>query len=105
MNLDRVLATLKQEGIVEKDIRMEGIEWGRPKKSAECLDGYRGRIGIHEVLEMSDTVRQLVMKSATADEIEKTAQREGMLAMREEGFIRAAQHISSLEEIFRVTSE
>ena len=96
---------LREEKAVEPGMTLEKMEWAKPKKSEQCPDGYKGRIGIHEVLEMSDTIRQLVMKNATADEIERQARSEGMTTMREEGFVRAAQHITSIEEVLRVTSE
>ena len=105
VNLDEILAFLKKEKVAEPKAALEKIEWGKPKKSEACPDGYKGRIGIHEVLEMSDTLRALVMKNATSDEIEKQAHTEGMITMREEGFIRAAQKVTSIEEVLRVTSE
>ena len=104
-DLDGIFAMLKHEKVIDEAMTPETMEWGRAKKSGESPDGYKGRIGIHEVLEMSETIRQLIMKDSTAEEIEVRARQEGMLTMREEGFIRAAQHISSLEEVFRVTSE
>ena len=57
------------------------------------------------MLEMSETIRALIMKDATASQIEKQAEEEGMITMLEEGFIRAAQKTTSIEEILRVTSE
>ena len=105
VNLERVAEVLKHEKIVEPKTSAEKIEWARLKKSDECPDGYKGRIGIHEVLEMSETIKELVMKNATSDEIEKRAKEEGMLTMLEEGFIKAAQKITSVEEVLRVTSE
>ena len=105
VNLDEVFSFLKKEKAVEPKAALEKIEWGKPKKSEACPDGYKGRIGIHEVMEMSDTLRALVMKNATSDEIEKQAHTEGMITMREEGFIRAAQKVTSIEEVLRVTSE
>ncbi|OHA13444.1 MAG: hypothetical protein A3J10_03485 [Candidatus Sungbacteria bacterium RIFCSPLOWO2_02_FULL_54_10] len=104
-DLDEIFAFLKKEKAVEAKMTPEKMEWGRPKKSEACPDGYKGRIGIHEVMEMSDTLRQLVMKNATSDDIEKQARSEGMITMREEGFIRAAQRVTSIEEVLRVTSE
>lgn len=105
INLDRLLETLKKEKAVEPKITLEKMEWGRPKKSDGCPEGYKGRIGIHEVLEMSETIKELVVKNATSDDIEKQARSEGMLTMLEEGFIRATQHVTSVEEVLRVTHE
>jgi len=104
-DLDGIFTMLKREKIIDSKMTPENMEWGWPKKSDESPDGYKGRIGIHEVLEMSDTIRALIMKSATSEEIEARARTEGMLTMREEGFIRAAQKITSIEEVLRVTSE
>ncbi|MEK7099420.1 MAG: GspE/PulE family protein [Patescibacteria group bacterium] len=104
-DLERILTFLKQEKVIEAKATAEKMEWGKPKKSEVAPDGYKGRIGIHEVMEMSDTIRALVMKNATSDEIEKQAVSEGMITMREEGFIRAAQKVTSIEEVLRVTSE
>lgn len=104
-DLERMWTLLKEEKVVEPKAALEKKEWAKPKQSEQCPDGYKGRIGIHEVLEMSDTIRSLVMKNTTADDIERQARAEGMLTMREEGFIRAAQHVTSIEEVLRVTSE
>ena len=77
----------------------------KPKKADECPDGYKGRLGIHEVLEVTESIKAMVVKNATSDEIEKQARSENMLTMLEEGFIRAAQKITTIEEVLRVTSE
>lgn len=105
LDLDSISNALKKEKVIPAKSSFDSLEWTRPKKSQECADGYRGRIGIHEVLEMSETVRELVIKNATSDEIEKRGREEGMLTMGEEGFMRAAQRITTIEEILRVTNE
>lgn len=105
IDLNRVLETLKKEKVADPKITLEKMEWGKPKKTNECPEGYKGRIGIHEVLEMSESIKELVVKNATSDDIEKRGREEGMLTMLEEGFIRAAQKITSIEEVLRVTSE
>lgn len=104
-DLDAIARMLQHEKIVPAGQTIDKIEWARPQKTEICPDGYKGRIGIHEILEMSGTIKELVMKNATSDDIEKRARGEGMLTMREEGFIRAAQKITSIEEVLRVTSE
>lgn len=105
INLDRVVEVLKKEKITDPKMVVEKMEWGRLQKGEECPEGYKGRIGIHEVLEMSESIKELVVKNATSDEIEKRGREEGMLTMLEEGFIKAAQKITSIEEVLRVTSE
>ena len=54
---------------------------------------------------MTQTIQELIMKNATADQIEEQAKKEGMLTMLEDGFVKAAQGITSIEEVLRVTSE
>lgn len=104
-DLGKVLAALKEEKIVDKKATLESIPFYQPKKSADCEDGYQGRIGIHEVLEMTPTIRELVIKNATSDEIEAQARKEGMLTMLEDGIFKAAQGLTTIEEVLRVVSE
>ena len=104
-DLARVLAALKEEKIVSPKATWKDISFYRPNKSAECEDGYSGRIGVHEVLNLSPTIRELIMKSATGDDIETQARKEGMLTMAEDGIFKAVQGITSIEEVLRAVSE
>lgn len=71
-----------------------------------CSDtGYFGRIGIFEVLEMDDTVRELITKRAPALEIMKAAQRNGMTTMLEDGIGKVLSGVTTFEEIIRATKE
>lgn len=105
VDLDSVLTHLKAEGAVAGNSDWGKIPFYRPKKSDECPDGYKGRVGIHEVLTMSSSVRQLIMQHATSDDIETQARKEGMLTMIEDGIFQASQGRTSLEEVLRVVSE
>jgi len=105
INLERIVEILKREKVVGSKISLKDIEWGRPKNTEQCPDGYKGRIGIHEVLEITESIKELVVRNATSDEIEKRALEEGMLSMMDEGFIRAAQGVTSIEEVLRVANE
>lgn len=67
--------------------------------------GYIGRIGIHEVLEINDEIRQLIMKRSTASEIKTAAIKGGMVPMLYDGFEKAVNGISSLAEVLRVFHE
>jgi len=105
VDLDRVLEFLKKEKIVEPKTEWKDIKFYKPRPSKECEDGYSGRIGIHEVLKMSETIKRLLMSNATSDDVEKQAKKEGMLTMFEDGIIKCVQGITSIEEILRVTKE
>jgi type II secretory ATPase GspE/PulE/Tfp pilus assembly ATPase PilB-like protein len=75
------------------------------KKTVSSEDGYKGRMGIHEVLEMSPTIKDMVMSGKTGDEIQIQAQKEGMLTMIEDGIFKAVQGRTSIEEVLRVINE
>jgi type IV pilus assembly protein PilB len=105
VRLDYVLEILRKEGVVPADATWDTITLYRPKPSDEAPDGYQGRLGIHEVLPMTRTIKDLVIKGATADEIEDQAKKEGMITMIEDGIYKAAQGITSVEEVYRVISE
>ncbi len=67
--------------------------------------GYKGRIGIHEVLEVDEKIRELIMRRANADEIRKSAIDNGMITMTEDGFEKAIAGVTTIEEILRVFHE
>ncbi len=68
-------------------------------------EGYKGRLGIFETLEMSESIQKMVSSNSTADEIEKKAKEEGMISMIEDGIIKALRGVTSIEEVLRVTKE
>lgn len=68
-------------------------------------EGYHGRNGIYEVLEMNEEIKKMISQKASSLEIEQKAQADGMLTMIEDGFIKAILGITSIEEILRVTQE
>lgn len=100
-----VLRALKEGKIIPANATWKSIPFFKPKESAECPSGYSGRVGIHEVLPVTATIKELIMKNATGDEIEKQAKSEGMLTMTEDGIFKAVQGITTIEEVLRVISE
>ena len=104
-NLDKILKILEEEKIVSKKASWKNIPFYRPKKTDECPEGYKGRIGIYEVLPVTETIKEMIVKQATSDEIQAQAQKEGMRTMLEDGFVKAAQGITSIEEVLRVIIE
>jgi general secretion pathway protein E len=78
----------------------------RPKGCKQCNgQGYRGRMGVLEVLPMTDEVRRLVLQHAESQEIHKAAVATGMRSMYQDGVIKARLGVTTLEEVVRVTSE
>lgn len=105
VDMSRVLELLKKENIVGPNDTWETIPFYKPKPSAESEDGYSGRVGIHEVFKVTQTIRNLVMSGGTTDAIEAQAKKEGMMTMIEDGIFKAVQGITTIEEVLRVVSE
>ena len=105
VDLPRMLEILKAEKVVGSDAAWETIPFYHPKKSEESEDGYKGRVGIHEVLKVSNATKELILKGASQDEIEKQAKSEGMMTMLEDGIFLAVQGATTTEEVLRVVSE
>ncbi|HEY4519792.1 MAG TPA: GspE/PulE family protein [Candidatus Paceibacterota bacterium] len=104
-NAGVVLKALKEEKILGKNATWKDIVFSKPKDTAACPSGYSGRTGIYEVLSVTATIKELIMKNATGDEVENRAKEEGMLTMTEDGIFKAAQGVTSIEEVLRVISE
>jgi type IV pilus assembly protein PilB len=68
-------------------------------------EGYKGRVGVYEVLQVSESIQKLIGSNATADDIDKVARKEGMFSMFEDGLIKAMTGVTTLEEILRATEE
>ncbi len=67
--------------------------------------GYKGRIGIYEVMPLTDAMKHLVSSGATAEAIRDEARKEGMITILEDGFLKAKEGTTSIEEVLRVTKE
>jgi len=104
-DLDKILEILKEEKIISAKATWKDVVFYKPKSTKECPEGYKGRIGIYEVLPVTETIKELIVKRASADDIQKQAQKEGMRTMVEDGFVKAAQGITSIEEVLRVIIE
>ena len=101
----RVIEYLKQNNFVKGAEKIEDLEFYRPKPSKTCPDGYKGRIGIYEVMEVTESIKSMITSSTNDSAIEDRARKEGMITMTEDGIIKAAQGITTIEEVLRVTRE
>jgi len=100
-----ILRILKEEGVVPPKSTWKTIPFWRARPAKESADGYKGRIGIHEVLQVTPKIKELIVKNATADAVQEQAVKEGMVTMFEDGFIKAAEGKTSIEEVLRVITE
>lgn len=80
-------------------------EFYKPVGCSRCNNtGYKGRMGIHEVMMMSPTLGELAVKKASSDETMRLAIKEGMKTLRQDGFDKAVAGMTSLEEVVRVVA-
>ena len=102
---NRAFKALQDEKLLKANVTLDNIPFYRPVPSNECEDGYKSRIGIHEVLAISPTIRDIMLHSSTSDALETQAKKEGMLTMFEDGLYKAARGITSIEEVLRAVTE
>jgi type II secretory ATPase GspE/PulE/Tfp pilus assembly ATPase PilB-like protein len=109
-DLERLAELLGAEKVVEKKYKSAKEMWmdldfKKGKGCSKCRGGYKGRMGIYEVLAVTDAIKKLINSGANTEEIEAGAVAEGMNTMFEDGIIKAVQGVTTLEEVMRVTKE
>jgi type IV pilus assembly protein PilB len=94
---------LKELGIMENPDELRLFE---PKGCPACNDtGYKGRVGLYEVMEVSQTIRDMIVDRASNNEIKVQAEKEGMLTLRSDGIEKFKDGRTSLEEVLRETAK
>ncbi|MCA9360977.1 type II/IV secretion system protein [Candidatus Kaiserbacteria bacterium] len=104
-DMDKVLEVLKEEQIIANNATWNSVDFYHAKDVPEGEEAYKGRIGIHEILPMSPSIKEMVMSGATADQIQEQGRKEGMLTMLEDGIYKAAKGLTTIEEVLRVINE
>ena len=107
LDFDKILDRLEKEKIVlDAKESLKNLLFYRGKGCNKCNNtGYKGRIGIYEVLENSGKISDLILENAPAEKIKNQAIADGMLTIIEDGFIKAKNGITTIEEVLRVTKE
>jgi type IV pilus assembly protein PilB len=105
IDIDRVLEELKAENIVDKKATWKEVPFYKAKPLSDSDDGFKSRIGIHEVLKMTPTIKDIVIKGGTSDAIQAQARKENMITMFEDGIFKCVMGQTTIEEILRVASE
>lgn len=109
-NTEKLMQSLAREKVEEaaKVKKFEDLEFFHGKGCAKCSNtGYKGRIGIHEIIENTPDIQELIVKRATSLEIQDKASggEQAMVLMWEDGFIKAVRGVTTIDEILRVTKE
>lgn len=103
----RVLSTMKAEGSVANSTEsFDKLLFYRGKGCKQCgHEGYKGRIGIYEVMEVDKDVQEAILRKASREDLVAIAEKQNMMTMMEDGFIKAKSGITTIEEVLRVTQE
>lgn len=90
----------------QKSIQIEKLKFYKGKGCSECGNtGYKGRIGIYEVLSVSDKIKENISKDISAVKLEEIAISQGMITMKQDGILKAIEGLTSIEEVWRVTKD
>jgi type IV pilus assembly protein PilB len=77
----------------------------KPVGCSACNNGYKGRVGIYQVMPISEEIQRIILKGGSALDIAQQAGREGVRTLRESGLLKVRQGMTSLEEVLSVTNE
>jgi len=93
-----------KQGFNPSDLRVDGNKIFHGTGCDHCKDtGYKGRLGLFEVMAVSSNIRKMIIDNKTSDEIEKQAKKEGMSSLRDEGIKKMLNGLTTIEEIGRET--
>ena len=94
---------LLEEGFLEEDLA--GLKVYKPVGCDQCDKGYKGRVGVYQVMPVSDAMSRIIMEGGNAIDLADQAKKEGISDLRKSGLLKVRQGVTSLEEINRVTKE
>ena len=83
----------------------EPLQFYRGRSCPHCNNGYAGRIGIFEVLEMTNILAEITLKEPSETQLGGEAKRQGMITMKQDGILKVLQGETSLEEVMRMAEE
>lgn len=102
-------ADIPHEALIEAGYKEEEIDgtWVtyRPVGCSACNNGYKGRVGIYQVMPVSEEIQRIILRDGSALEIAEQARAEGVRSLRESGLYKAKLGLTSLEEVLAVTNE
>ena len=101
--VERVSADLGYKNLPLANQKSYTLVKGRD--TSQTPGGYQGRAGLYEVMEVTEEIQQLIIKHATSHEVQKVAMQQGMITMRQDGYLKALTGITTIEEVNRVASD
>lgn len=103
-SMDLPKEALLEEGFTDADIS-KGLKVFGPVGCDQCSDGYRGRVGIYQVMPVSETMGRIIMEGGNAMQLADQAAKEGIPDLRKSGLKKVMDGVTSLDEINRVTKD
>ncbi|MBD8009390.1 MULTISPECIES: type IV-A pilus assembly ATPase PilB [Acinetobacter] len=97
--------SLLEMGFTEIDLQQPEFQIYEPVGCNECREGYKGRVGIYEVMKVTPEISRIIMEDGNALEIADASARAGFNNLRRSGLVKVMQGVTSLQEVNRVTSE
>ncbi|EKE24745.1 MAG: hypothetical protein ACD_6C00037G0002 [uncultured bacterium] len=97
--------SLLEMGFTETDLQQPEFQIYEPLGCNECREGYKGRVGIYEVMKVTPEISRIIMEDGNALEIADASARAGFNNLRRSGLVKVMQGVTSLQEVNRVTSE
>jgi type IV pilus assembly protein PilB len=97
-------AALLKEGYTQDEID-QGITLYDPVGCDECTEGYKGRVGIYQVMPMSEGVQEIILQGGNALDLARAAEQSGVRDLRKSALLKAKNGVTSLAEINRVTKD
>ena len=97
--------SLLEMGFTETDLQQPEFQVYEPVGCNECREGYKGRVGIYEVMKVTPEISRIIMEDGNALEIADASARAGFNNLRRSGLVKVMQGVTSLQEVNRVTSE
>ncbi|MDV2469596.1 type IV-A pilus assembly ATPase PilB [Acinetobacter chinensis] len=97
--------SLLELGFTEEDLNNSEFQVFQPVGCSECREGYKGRVGIYEVMKVTPEISKIIMEDGNAIKIAEASEKSGFNNLRRSGLVKVMQGVTSLQEVNRVTSE
>jgi type IV pilus assembly protein PilB len=105
----KVVADIPKKAYVDAGFSPRDLEtnWAsyRPVGCSLCNNGYKGRVGIYQVMPVSEEIQRIILRDGSSLDIADQARKEGVRSLRQSGLQKVRQGLTSLEEVLAVTNE
>jgi type IV pilus assembly protein PilB len=106
-DLDKLMKAYQRENVLPEGVKQfSDLTFRKPQGCDKCgPSGYKNRIGIHEILELTSEISDMILQKSSSQEIQDKAESNGMVLMWQDGIIKALKGITTIDEVLRVSKE